>query len=107
MTAKPCGLCCSKLLSQGKSTAFISKLLKWITQKYARQTGNSTLPEPLSEREQEVLRLLESSMNSGEIADQLVISVSTVRTHIRNIYAKLGINRRMEAIQRGRELGLI
>ena len=54
-----------------------------------------------------MLRLLDTSMDSGEIADQLVISISTVRTHIRNIYAKLGVNRRMEAIQRGRELGLL
>jgi LuxR family maltose regulon positive regulatory protein len=61
----------------------------------------------LSERELEVLRLLESSMNTPEIARELYISVGTVRTHIKNIYCKLDVNRRMEAVRRARELGLI
>jgi LuxR family maltose regulon positive regulatory protein len=65
------------------------------------------MTETLSAREIEVLCLLETSMDSRAIARQLVIAVSTTRTHIRNIYAKLGVNRRMEAIQRARELGLL
>jgi LuxR family maltose regulon positive regulatory protein len=65
------------------------------------------LAEPISERELEILRLLESSMNTPEIAQELYISVGTVRTHIKNIYRKLDVNRRMEAVQRARELGLI
>ena len=72
----------------------------------------STLPpfpliEPLSARELEVLRLLNSRLTSAEIAGELVLAVSTVRTHIRNIYGKLGVNRRMEAIERAREFGLL
>jgi LuxR family maltose regulon positive regulatory protein len=63
--------------------------------------------EPISERELEILRLLESSMNTPEIARELYISVGTVRTHIKNIYRKLDVNRRMEAVQRATELGLI
>jgi LuxR family maltose regulon positive regulatory protein len=62
---------------------------------------------PLSERELEILRLLESSMNTPEIARELYISVGTVRTHIKNIYRKLEVNGRREAILRAKELGLI
>jgi LuxR family maltose regulon positive regulatory protein len=46
-------------------------------------------------------------MTSNEIAEMLVIAVSTVRVHIKHIYAKLGVNRRFEAIERARELGLL
>lgn len=63
--------------------------------------------DPLSARELEVLRLLETSMDSRAMAEQLTIAVSTLRTHVRNIYAKLGVNRRLEAIARARELGLL
>jgi LuxR family maltose regulon positive regulatory protein len=69
--------------------------------------GIEPLIQPLSERELEILRLLNTSLNSPEIAARLYISVSTVRTHIKNIYAKLNVNRRIEATQRAADLGLI
>jgi LuxR family maltose regulon positive regulatory protein len=65
------------------------------------------LAEPLSERELEVLRLLNTSLSSAEMADELVVSVNTVRTHIRSIYSKLGVHSRYEAVDRARELKLI
>ena len=65
------------------------------------------LLEPLSERELQVLRLLDSAMTSEEIAGELFVSVHTIRTHIRNIYGKLDVHRRIEAIQKARNLGLI
>jgi len=67
----------------------------------------SPLVEPLSERELEVLRLLTTSMTSVEIANELIVSVHTVRSHIKSIYGKLDVHRRMEAVERARELGLI
>jgi LuxR family maltose regulon positive regulatory protein len=73
--------------------------------KYPAQPGD--LIEPLSTRELEILRLLETSMDIQQIAAHLFVAASTVRTHVRNLYAKLGVGRRMEAIQRGKELGLI
>ena len=69
--------------------------------------GNALLVEPLSPREIDVLRLLNTSLTSTEIADELVIAVSTVRTHIKNIYSKLGVNRRLAAVEVAKELGLI
>ena len=62
----------------------------------------SSLPEPLSDRELQVLRLLDSPLTSEEIGRELYISSNTVRTHIKNIYAKLGVNRRMDAVRLAR-----
>ncbi|NCC31411.1 MAG: hypothetical protein EOM24_05210 [Chloroflexia bacterium] len=61
----------------------------------------------LTHQEQAVLRLLAEDYRYEQIAHELTISVNTVRTHIRNSYAKLGVNRRAGAIARARELGLL
>jgi ATP/maltotriose-dependent transcriptional regulator MalT len=62
--------------------------------------------EKFSERELEVLQLLKSELSGPEIARRLYISLNTVRYHTKNIYQKLGVNTRLEAIQRARDLGL-
>ena len=66
----------------------------------------SGLIEPLSERELEVLRLVASGLSNREIASQLILSLGTVKTHIHNIYGKLGVRNRVEAIARARTLTL-
>jgi LuxR family maltose regulon positive regulatory protein len=63
--------------------------------------------EALSERELEVLQLLNSHLSVPEISGELFVSANTVRTHIKNIYGKLGVHRRSMAVVRGRELGLL
>ncbi|HTY98261.1 MAG TPA: tetratricopeptide repeat protein, partial [Rhodocyclaceae bacterium] len=63
------------------------------------------MAEALSTRELEVLRLLATSLSAAEIADELSVAVSTVRSHTKSIYAKLGVSGRLEALQRARELG--
>ena len=63
--------------------------------------------EPLSERELDVLRLLGTDLDGPEIARQLVVSLSTVRTHTRSIYSKLGVNSRRAAVSRADELNLL
>jgi LuxR family maltose regulon positive regulatory protein len=65
------------------------------------------LVEPLSERELQVLRLLDSPLTSEEIGRELYVSANTVRTHIRNIYGKLDVHGRLEAIRKARGLKLI
>jgi LuxR family maltose regulon positive regulatory protein len=62
---------------------------------------------PLSEREQVVLRYLSSRLSAGEIADELYVSVNTVKTHIKSIYRKLDTNRRWDAVRRARQLQLL
>jgi LuxR family maltose regulon positive regulatory protein len=69
--------------------------------------GSNALVEPLSERELEVLRLLAAGLESPEIARELIIGVSTARSHIKNIYGKLGVHGRVQAIERARALGLV
>jgi LuxR family maltose regulon positive regulatory protein len=65
------------------------------------------LTEPLSPAETRVLRYLPTSLSVTEIADQLYLSVNTVRTHMRHIYDKLGAHRRHEVVERARALGLL
>ena len=65
------------------------------------------LAEPLSEREQAILRYLPTMMSNHEIAGELFVSVNTVKTHLKAIYRKLDASGRRDAVQRGRELGLM
>jgi len=65
------------------------------------------LVEPLSERELEVLRLIADGFSNAEIASKLVIAQGTVKRHINNIYGKLGVASRTQAVARSRELGLL
>jgi LuxR family maltose regulon positive regulatory protein len=66
----------------------------------------SDMIEPLSERELEVLKLLRSELSGPEIAQQLIVSLNTLRTHTKNIFNKLGVNNRRAAIRRAEELDL-
>jgi LuxR family maltose regulon positive regulatory protein len=88
-------------------------------QRYARrllaavgttETGNRmtmALIDPLSERELDVLRLLGTDLDGPAIARELVVSLNTMRTHTKNIYAKLAVTNRRAAVRRATELGLL
>ena len=65
------------------------------------------LIEPLSERELEILQLIAQGLSNREISERLYLAVSTVKTHNRNIFAKLQVQRRTEAVALARELGLL
>ena len=65
------------------------------------------LVEPLSEREFDVLRLLGTDLDGPDIARALSVSLSTVRTHTRNIYAKLGLSSRRAAVRQAHDLNLL
>ena len=66
----------------------------------------SPLPEPLSERERQVLGYLPSSLSNSDIATELVLSVNTVKSHVRSIYRKLGADNRREAVAIAKQLKL-
>ncbi len=73
----------------------------------AHRARSQPLAEPLSERELEVLRLLATDLDGPGIARELVVALSTVRSHTKSIYAKLSVKSRRAAVQRGEELGLM
>lgn len=68
---------------------------------------DGSLVEPLSARERDVLRLLATELGGPDIARELVVSLSTVRTHTRSIFAKLGVSNRRAAVRRASELDLL
>ncbi|MFF5297158.1 LuxR C-terminal-related transcriptional regulator [Paractinoplanes globisporus] len=70
-------------------------------------TPTSTLVEPLTKRERTILRYLQGTLSHAEIAALLYISVNTVKTHVKNIYRKLGADRRKEAVRLARDLRLL
>jgi LuxR family maltose regulon positive regulatory protein len=63
--------------------------------------------EPLRDSELRVLRYLPTNLTAPDIAAELSVSLNTVKTHMRNLYAKLGTHRRAETVARARELGLL
>src|SRR3712207_4262959 len=70
-------------------------------------TPASRLPEPLSEREMEVLALVTAGKSNRQIAKDLFVALSTVKTHVNNIHRKLDVRNRTQAVSRARELGLL
>jgi LuxR family maltose regulon positive regulatory protein len=99
---------------RGISPEYTSRLLAAFPDSESRLTASakpqkpeSRMVEPLSERELEVLRLLTTHLSSTEIAEELIISANTVRSHIKHIYSKLNAHGRTDAIQRAKELHLL
>ena len=70
-------------------------------------SGPQRLREPLSSAEARVLRYLPTKLSAPEIADEMYLSVNTVKTHMRHLYDKLGAHRRHEAVEQARALGLL
>ncbi len=86
---------------------YVRELLAAFGRGADRPSVNQGLVEPLSERELEVLRLLATDLDGPDIARELVVSLNTVRTHTKNVYAKLGVNGRRAAVSRAVELDLL
>lgn len=75
--------------------------------KHDQQEAPSSLFEPISERELQILRLVAAGLSNREIADELFLAEGTVKAHIHNIYGKLNVNKRTQAVSRARELSLL
>jgi LuxR family maltose regulon positive regulatory protein len=90
-------------------TSLISEVLNLLSghPPVARSSGAAPLLEPLSESELRVLRYLPTNLRAPEIARELFVSLNTIRTHLRNLYSKLGVHGRTDAVERARELGLL
>ena len=84
--------------------ALLEVLLDGIDQ---RSPSEATLAEPLTEREQRILRYLPTMLSNAEIAAEIFVSLNTVKTHLRSIYRKLDANGRADAVDRARRVGLL
>ncbi|MDM7999452.1 MAG: response regulator transcription factor [Dehalococcoidia bacterium] len=100
-----------RTVTSGASREYVQRLLAALpaTDVAAASKGSSqgVLVEPLSDREMEVLRLVAAARSNRDIAEELCLAIGTVKKHVYNIYGKLGMRRRTEAVSRARELGLI
>jgi LuxR family transcriptional regulator, maltose regulon positive regulatory protein len=86
--------------------SYVRHLLTAFGKVEGRPPVKQAMSEPLSERERDVLRLLRTYLSGPEIARELVMSLNTLRTHTKNIYDKLGVNSRHDAVRRAEELEL-
>jgi DNA-binding CsgD family transcriptional regulator/GAF domain-containing protein len=97
-----------KLLST--QMAYVKALQAYLEEGPAEMNGGAHMPltEPLTEREVEVLKLIAAAgMSNKEIAESLELTINTVKTHVKNIYGKLQVNRRVQVAARAKELKLL
>jgi LuxR family maltose regulon positive regulatory protein len=101
-------------LSRGIAPEYVQRLLRAFPDVEPERAGppqtqalKSDLIEPLSERELEVLQLISEGLTNPEIASRLFLSLNTVKAHTRNIYGKLGVHSRTQAVARARALGIL
>jgi LuxR family transcriptional regulator, maltose regulon positive regulatory protein len=101
-------------VARGIAPGYARELLEALPDEQDKSAGRSgpfpaahPLIEPLSQREIDLLRLFQTELSGPEIAEELVIALSTVRTHTKSIYAKLNVNSRRAAVKRAIDLGLI
>ncbi|MBN1313005.1 MAG: AAA family ATPase [Anaerolineae bacterium] len=100
----------SYMSSRGIMPDYVNRLLAAFTlseSNVPQKTSSPGMFEALSQREMEVLALIADGLSNREIARQLVLSVGTVKVHIRNLYGKLGVNSRTQALAKARMLGIL
>ncbi len=118
----PMGRLLSMAIAQGTVPDYAGRLLKVLeSETQERQEREATvssprssradpvsdLSEPLTERERQVLRLISAGLSNQEIAQELYVSINTIKTHTRNAYGKLSVRSRTQAVNRARELGIL
>jgi len=93
---------------QGLAPGFVSRLIEAFTSRpCGRQAKPPSLQGPLSKREIELVHLIAEGCSNKDIAIRLVISLGTVKRHTVNIFTKLGVKNRTEAVAKAREMGLL
>ena len=101
-------------LSSGVAPDYVRRLLAAFPAEVSFQTAVSKLPidqsgliEPLSERELEILQKIAEGLTNPEIANRLYLSLNTVKVHTRNIYSKLDVHNRTQAVAKARDMGIL
>jgi LuxR family maltose regulon positive regulatory protein len=103
-----------KALARGSEPAYIRRLLAAFPVAEPEHAPSAPVSgpesewvEPLSGREREVLQLIAEGLSNQEVAARLYLSLHTVKVHARNIYAKLAVTNRIQAVAKGRALGIL
>ncbi len=94
-------------VQRGVAASYARRLLAAFGPVQGRMPSGGSVVDPLTEREGEVLRLLDTELSGPEMARQLRVSLNTVRTHVKNVYSKLGVSSRRSAVRRARDLDLL
>jgi LuxR family maltose regulon positive regulatory protein len=101
-------------LSRGIAPDYVQQLLAAFPSTPAKETASSKSQdpeaewvEPLSERELDVLQLIAEGLTNQEVGSRLYLTLNTIKAHTRNIYSKLGVNSRTQAVARARALGIL
>ena len=102
---EPIALLLRQLAASGLMPDYLGKLLASFASSYPAKM--QALSDPLSQRELEVLRLIVAGLSNREIAEELVVSLGTIKSHINHIYQKLEVHSRTQAVVRARELELV
>ncbi len=92
---------------RGIAPTYVRQLLAVFGTPEHRTPATQDLIEPLSDRELDVLRLLGTDLTGPDLAHELMVSLNTVRTHTKHIYAKLGVTSRRAAVRRAEERGVL
>jgi LuxR family maltose regulon positive regulatory protein len=92
---------------RGICPGYIGEILAVVEEQVPAPSSYEALPEPLTKRELEVLRLIAAGRSNRQIAEQLVVSLGTAKSHIHHIFGKLDVSSRTEAAARARNLNLI
>ncbi|MEO7910816.1 MAG: LuxR C-terminal-related transcriptional regulator [Roseiflexaceae bacterium] len=103
---RPMAVLLEAAAKHGTAPTYVRQLLTALGTAEDRTPVKQGMIEPLSERERDVLRLLRTDLSGPEIARELMVSLSTMRTHTNNIYTKLGVTNRRAAVRRAEELDL-
>jgi LuxR family transcriptional regulator, maltose regulon positive regulatory protein len=95
-----------RLMAQPEGTEVLQARLAELDRRISGRAGMGSVGEPLTDREVAVLRLLAGTLSLSEISRELLVSTNTIKTHTRNIYRKLGVATRRDAVQQAQRLGL-
>jgi ATP/maltotriose-dependent transcriptional regulator MalT len=99
---------CAKAWAEGQAMTLEQAIEEAMRIEYPLYSAQLIAPiEPLNERELEILQLIANGLSNHEIAERLVIALSTVKWHINNLFGKLGVRSRTQALVRAKELALL
>ncbi|MFD6177514.1 MULTISPECIES: response regulator [unclassified Isoptericola] len=96
-----------RLVARGDSLLFPDAVRRLVAARGSATDGDALRDARLTEREGEVLRLMAAGLSNAEIAGELYLGVETVRTHVGNVLAKLGVRDRTQAVVRAYESGFV